>query len=246
MNSLNEISIGGLKVNKCNLFDPNIDDLFCRYAVYPTIRYKAYIYESKNLYRLEIVGFNSQMNFSVNISDKISFTKNRVDFQDGKFNFHDSDDQTLEWFLDIENKQLITSLLEKSKECVAVYKNAIMYYLYTIENIEDKLQKLQKLVRRIEAQMICDKYMNFSIENIPEEFHQLIPYIQRWSISDDIVRENVIAATDTTDKIMLVEIGWPLLENIDNYLSKFKEPLPYEAVLLGDLAQSIREIKAKN
>lgn len=85
---------------------------------------------------------------------------------------------------------------------------------------------------------------SINLEDLPKEFHKLIPLIKLWSISDDVERSEKISRASSKRLVLLVNALEPEYCKIDKYLSSFKEePLTDQAILLGDLAECSIEAK---
>lgn len=81
------------------------------------------------------------------------------------------------------------------------------------------------------------------LTKLPVEFHPLIPLIQKFSISDDVLRDEKLSKTSAEEKEELCRAVKPLLQKIDKYLDSFGDGLlSEEAAALMYLAEAVAEI----
>jgi len=79
-------------------------------------------------------------------------------------------------------------------------------------------------------------------ENLPKEFHALIPLIKRWGIADDDERNEVLSKASSSTINRLVQKVTPYFDAINHYLNSFTDvPLPEHAVALRSLAECVSE-----
>ena len=72
------------------------------------------------------------------------------------------------------------------------------------------------------------------LQELPAEFHDLIPLIDEWAIGDDLERESNTQAASTDELKRLTEAVQPRLDAINTYLDE-NDHL-HEATFLGRLA----------
>jgi len=64
--------------------------------------------------------------------------------------------------------------------------------------------------------------------------------VRKWSIGDDVERQEKLQRAQREDKARLVREVRPYLKTIDGYISS--EPLRDEAILLSNLALAVAEL----
>jgi len=81
-------------------------------------------------------------------------------------------------------------------------------------------------------------------KSIPKNLRPLLPLLKGLGISDDVERELVIEELTDEQKINLVRIVEPFIEDINKFLDSFGNiPLSEEAMLLGNLAELVSELR---
>jgi hypothetical protein len=87
---------------------------------------------------------------------------------------------------------------------------------------------------------------SLSLESLPPEFHQLIPLMKRWAVSDDVERHELLARASPQRVKDLVRTVTPYFGAINRYLDSFGDtPLPEHACMLGALAECATEARQK-
>jgi hypothetical protein len=77
------------------------------------------------------------------------------------------------------------------------------------------------------------------LTELPEQFHPLIPLIERWAISDDAQRSAAMAGASDEDKRALLAAVAPQFDAIDAYLDEHDDL--EVAAYLGTLAEAAAE-----
>jgi hypothetical protein len=112
------------------------------------------------------------------------------------------------------------------------------------QGLEADWQRLLLLLRFIDLlpreELPPDKLL-FDKSRVPEPLGVLAPLVEQWAISDDAEREMKVCRSSTKRLRALVSAVNPLLSEVDRFLDQQSEPLPDEAILLGDLAQASLE-----
>jgi hypothetical protein len=81
-------------------------------------------------------------------------------------------------------------------------------------------------------------------KNIPDNLKSLFPLLKKWSVSDDDLREQLVEETSERQKKKLINTVYPFINEINEFLDSFKdEPLSEEAILIGNLAELVSELK---
>jgi hypothetical protein len=138
-------------------------------------------------------------------------------------------------------------------EPLYVYKNALVLLavpertsaglLESLVHFADSLPRPPSTARP-EGHLTIDG-LTLGPELLPEDLRKLLPHVERWAVGDDIERhERLVHAKRGELAKLLREVG-PMLIRIDEYLDSFGSgQLPDEAVLLGELAQAVAELRA--
>jgi hypothetical protein len=242
MSTLTELKNVNGKIYKCKIFDPNYDELFHHKAIYCTHPFKTVIFVSENRFRLEITGFETNVLFSINLEDLVCAIQNKLSIRINSMNLYsvyENGDFISDWI--IANKSYILNLNLAKSEALVVYRNAIVLYCSVLNSVDDRIFPLFNLITNIRVETSGDKLNGFDFANVPSVLYPLLPFIEKWAISDDLTRTSAFSTAKRKDQNELLKIGVPLLNEVDKYLNQQNVPLPNEAVLLSRLAETISE-----
>src|SRR6202012_2490826 len=143
------------------------------------------------------------------------------------------EDLIVTWLYTKSNLQLIKDLQIDKKEAFFAYKNSIVLYQKSLSDIEKRINVVHNIIDNLPIGESENE--QFDISKIPIHLRALKLLINKWAISDDVQRRILIDNTKVEEKENLVKTVFPILAEINTYISKFKEPLPSEAILLGYL-----------
>jgi len=240
------------KIKSQNLFNANVEDTSFRSLTVKDYRqYKIIIDEYRNLYSMGI-NVNSDLSFSINRPDRIFLYKIPKYLPDLPYTIYVSD----ETFSFVKNSYLenfwnsLGILLKKLElsafECVFVYNNYVYFYLTAQRDLVPILDDMVDLINTNEKIFRRESKKNISSKGIPENLKQLIPFLKKYSISDDADRTNLIEEMDRSEKLKLINSVQPLFDEIRIYLDSFnKMALSEEAILIEELAELVSELKLK-
>lgn len=254
MDKLKELSVkldGKIKSQK--LFNINFEETSFRKLIVKNYRqYTVKIDEYKDLYSIGIK-VNSDLSFSINKPDKIflynipkSFSDlpYKVYVSDGTYTFDQNDYLKRFW-------DSLAVLLKKiglsESESVFLYRNYVFFCLTVQRNLVAILDDIIDLINANENIFERETIRNISSKRIPENLKLLIPFLKKYSVSDDTDRGQLIEEMDGKEKLKLINSVQPFFDEIRIYLDSFKEiPLSEEAMLIGELAELVSELKIKN
>ena len=84
-------------------------------------------------------------------------------------------------------------------------------------------------------------------QNIPDSLKHFIPLLKKWSLADDIEREQLLEESTESQKKKLIQSVQPHFKEINIFLDSFKDNnLSYEATLFGNLAELVSELMINN
>ena len=105
--------------------------------------------------------------------------------------------------------------------------------------LDESLRRLVSLADRLEI-VAPRKEPRRSSRRLPAKFRRLMPLIERYAVSDDVERTEMVAGMSAADRQALIDAVGPLMGDIDVYLmSRTHE----ESTRLGDLAQLVAELR---
>jgi hypothetical protein len=148
---------------------------------------------------------------------------------------------------DILGRTELSSLVEESnlREGESLYftQGEIGFYLKrpTADYVGRVVDRMVDLATKVE---VPEEGLNLNL--LPAQFHPLIPLIERWALSDDSDRDDLLDAARESILRALIDKVEPYLETIDLYLDSFREEPPSEqAAALGRLAECALEAKQR-
>lgn len=241
--------LGG-QIRSQNHLNPNIDSKSVRALVVKN--YKTFTVQVDEYANLLMLGIkiNSDLAFSINNPDTIFNFETPINLENFSYQIYVSDDfhhiSKNKYFVSFWkglNDQL-TKLKLNRNESVFFYKNWIYYALtpnrdlfVVLNDIIDLINSNIDIFKKHFKQTIFDK-------NIPDSLKHLVPLLKKWSIADDVEREELIKETGRRQKEKLIVTVYPFMGEINSFLDSFKDqPLSEEAILLGNLAELVSELK---
>jgi hypothetical protein len=253
MDKLKELSVkldGKIRLQK--LFNINFEETSLRKLMVKDYRqYKIKIDEYKDLFTIGIK-VNSNLSCSINKPDKVFLYNIPKYFSDLPYKIYVSEDT----YTFVKNDNLkafwnsLAILLKKIglSECESVflYKNYVFFSLAAKRDLVSILDDIIDLINANKKVFKKELLKKISSKRIPENLKPLIPFLKKYSISDDSDREQLIEGMKKSEKIKLINSVQPFFDEINSYLDSFKDiPLNEEAMLLGELAELVSELKIK-
>ncbi|MES2702029.1 MAG: hypothetical protein V4649_05290 [Bacteroidota bacterium] len=233
------------KVRTCSILDPNYEGVFNSYVKYGAEKeYKVLLYCSDSLFKIELKGITIDATFAVNIKDRICLINEVLKPQPANIppiylSSTLGSENVLAWLSSDRNVGYIEDLKLVQNEGLVVYRNGMVLYVNSLDNFKDTLQTLLLMANSLRVTEM-QTVVNANI--IPTVLKPLIPYFKDWAISDDFARQQKISRASEKKKREIVFVICPLLNDIDAFIANFKEPMPDEAILLGNLAVMAMEI----
>lgn len=128
-------------------------------------------------------------------------------------------------------------------EMIVVSRSAVSLYLVRpdSERLMQAIDQGISLAGQMESNPAVERK---DFQKLPSQFHPIIPLLEKWSISDDSDREDLLARFPKPTLKALVDEVSPYFDSINSYLDSFgEEPLPAEAAALGRLAECAAEAR---
>ena len=256
MDHLKELNfrLGG-KIRDQNLSNWNYGRTSFRELVLKDYKgYKVAVSDFTDMFELS-VKVESDFFFSINLPNKLwghnkpSSVKNipyKIYFPDGKYRPQANGDTDFQGFWHPFIDKIKTLELNKN-EGVFFYQNVIELFLNAERNLIPILDDLIHLINSNHSLFESRQKEKIFKKNIPQDLRFLVPFLKKWSISDDNEREQLMEETSEKQKKKLVKTVWPYLVQINDFLDSFgDEPLSHEAILFGNLAELVSELQIDN
>lgn len=129
------------------------------------------------------------------------------------------------------------------RESAYFYNNKIRLILLpkrdaisVLDNLIDLISKNWEVFNIKSDQAILKK-------NIPKNLTILFPFLKKYAVADDSERAQLVGTINEKKRRELIDVVNPLFKEIDEYLNSFEDrPLTNEAILVGNLAELVREL----
>jgi hypothetical protein len=230
---------------KVNIYDPRLRDDTGR----------VFIIHTKQGDKLQVYVFSKQLMvempakigllFTVNRKDTVYSTTDKLQDQTAlpyKIYAHRRNDPSVAACLLLIRKYLLQLELGK-KEGLFFYNGSINLLINSQRLLIPELRLLAK-IRTLIVKHFPEEEQNIDQSKIPADLRDLAPLLKTWAIPDDAEREKKIRKLPSAKRQQLVDRVQPQISKIDRWLSSFRSrPMPYEAQLMGNLAELVTELK---
>lgn len=132
-------------------------------------------------------------------------------------------------------------------EFVFCYHNKLIFVLDSKRDVRDALDQIIDFVNENKA-IFKQKVAAPKIDanNIPINIKEVLPFLKKYSISDDSERAELVEQMSDDEKATLREKIFPIMSEIESYLDSFKDkPFTLEASLILELAELVAELRFK-
>jgi hypothetical protein len=146
-------------------------------------------------------------------------------------------------FLQNPSHQVLVKALQLSQmESLHIGNGWASIYLQRF--IGDDVLKTLDILYHLLALIPPAEEASINYQDLPEDFHKLVPWIKRWGICDDNERSEKISKASSNVLAKLVDAVEPEFSAINTFLDSFQnKPLTDQAILLGALAEGASEAK---
>lgn len=139
-----------------------------------------------------------------------------------------------------DNVGLFKDLNLSKNESLIIYKNGICLFADKNRDFVSLIDKLRVLSKQLPK---VDK-IAINLKGLPKSLEILLPLIEKWSISDDELRDELNDSLNSNDRMEIIAKVEPLINEINDYLNSFKQnPLTEIAQKIGNLTELYEEIK---
>jgi hypothetical protein len=195
------------------------------------------------------ISANSSLAFAINQPDRMFGYRVPLQLADSPYPVYVAE-QSAEFVQDERAKNFLANVLSFLKtvefsnaESAYFYNNGIRLQVNPDRDIKAIIDRMIDLISQHED-VFREKYTRSILEkNVPDNLRDLIPYLQKYAISDDCERSQLIDTLSDKEKNELISAVTPLFEQISGYLDSFADrPLTEEAALIGNLAEFVQEL----
>jgi len=252
MDCLNELSVKLKgKIKKQHDINANIG-LSTRQLLIKNYRqFHVEINEYANRYSISLKVY-SVLHFSVNKPDIILGCSQPNQLKDFPYTVYTQEhrhvstqNETFQKFWDLFSI-LLNSFQLTVSECVFFYSNKVIFALDLKRDVMKSLDKIIDLL--IENNAIFKKEARPKIDSnkIPDNLKVVLPFLKKYSVSDDSERDELVEKMSNDQKIALKETIFPLMSEIEIYLDSFEnKTFTLEASLISNLAELVAELRFK-
>jgi len=215
-------------------------------------RFRLVIDDHGSLYAVKLE-INIDQAFSINKTDKIFLFDKPVLLPGLTYKVYISD-RNSSLFSNQDQKRklyLIDGFLQKlgitQNESVFCYTNSIIFGIHQERDLALVVDEIISFINENKDFLFQNQQQNrISLKMFPNQLRHLLPYCKRFSVEDDLERNELIKTLTERQRSNLVNKISPSLMEIDTYLASFQHrTLPYEAMLLGNLAELVSELQKR-
>ncbi|HEX4375080.1 MAG TPA: hypothetical protein VHZ50_17370 [Puia sp.] len=214
-------------------------------------------------FHVKIEDYPNRCSINVKVNSDLLFSVNKPDYlfgcsQPNKLNnfpyvvyrqehkYISSQNEALQKFWDLLS-MLLNGFKLNVSECVFFYFNKVIFVLdkkrdvgSALDQIIDFLNENNKVFKR-KAPAI-----KINAKKIPDNIKAVIPFLKKYSISDDSERGELVEQMSNDEKTTLKETIFPIMSEIEAYLDSFKnKAFTVEASLILELAELVAELRFK-
>ena len=228
------IAIGG-RVAQCNHFNPNQGEVERREAKGKLKNYRVRVGEAPPRLSLEIRGFETTLAFAVGAPDKICVMNRplKLPALPASLRVYCARDlapnEADKWLSNPKNLSVLQSLSCSRREPLQVYRNGVTLLANPSRATPVRLGLLLKFVDRLPRPIINEKLGQLIVDGLtldpvllPSDLQELVPYVQRWAVGDDVERQERLAQAKRGELAKFLKVATPLLGRIDEYLANFR------------------------
>jgi hypothetical protein len=240
----NKVKIFRPSSQEVNLFDPNLKDKSIRLFKFKDDKGNKFkIWVFTDTVKLETPLATSLL-FSINYPDKVCLAnKNIKDISGiGKiFTDNSEDDQIISCIELLEDD--LKTLDFDYKEGLTIYRNSLQLTLKQDRQLLPEIELCEKMKLLIEFNF-PDKTNAADYSDLPADLRQLLLKYETFAVTDDLERDDLIAALSTRQRNDLIKSIEPKLEIINLFLDTFGDkPLTEGAIGLQCLVELTIELK---
>jgi hypothetical protein len=223
------------KERDCNHFDPISDAHFSK-RIPVVADTKTSILVGRDIYMIELRGINSDLVFSVGIGHTEGNELIQMPAPDSYLSVpRQRKEEVLQW--QAGHGAEMDTMIREHLYPLVVMRNCLMCYSTEHPDIDRVLPLLYNFI----ACLPPDRQDENS-NQLPEPFRSLEKWVPQWAISDDMEREDRIAAAGRDELNALLADVMPQLAAIDGYLSGITGDKSEEDMTLSALAETVAEI----
>jgi len=192
------------------------------------------------------IPLSTSLLFSVNFPDKVCLANKNFAAILGigtLFTDNSENDQIVRC-IDILSNDLKSLSLDKSREGLIVYRNALQVILKNDRTIIEELSICMEIKSKIEIEF-PDIIRNIDYSDLPKELKLLILKFKSWILFDDFERDIKIKESTKKERTDLINAIYPKLDSIIIFLNSFEnQSLSEGAINLQALVEIVMELKS--
>lgn len=138
---------------------------------------------------------------------------------------------------------IIKDLKLSNDETISIREDGIGLALRVDRDLSLVLDEIINLIDKNKDVFKMQNTVKIFKKNIPENLQVLLPLMKKWAIPDDGEREQAIEGLSNNQKVKLINMVEPFMNEINKFLDSFEDgALTHEATLLGNLAELVSEL----
>jgi len=244
------------RVGRCDHLNPNQGEVERREAKGKLKNYRVRVGEAASRFSLELTGFETTLASAIGAPDKICGMDRQLRLPAlAPLQAFVSEDlggeEARTWLNDPRNLSALKTLGCSRREPLHLYTNGLSLLARParatpalLALLVDFTNLLPRPSTEVRPGQLVIEGLILDVKLLPEDLRKLVPHIKRWAVGDDVERQERLAKAKRGARAKILKEVAPLLGRIDEYLDLFGSgPLPDEAVLLGQLAEAVAELK---
>ena len=129
-------------------------------------------------------------------------------------------------------------------EGVFFYTNKVIFALDSKRDLVKALDKIIDFLIKNNTIFKKEEKQKIESKNIPDNLKILLPFLKKYSVSDDSERDELKEKMSNNQKTALKHTVEPLMSEIEAYLDSFADKaFTHEASLISDLAELVAELR---
>lgn len=227
------------KERSCNHFDIFTQTFFKKRI--PIVSEKNMsIIAADNLFAVEISKVDSEMVFSIGMQLESNNVKLNVsDLQ--VYTAKEREFATNRWLQN--NTEILLEIWKMSLFPILIFRNVIIYYCKELRRTDEVVLLLNRILKSVQDNSKERPHREYV--ELPEKFHALAKWIEKWAISDDYEREIFLETRNREELVRFVQSVWRFLPEIDFYLDSESSNDSDIANLLSALAETACEAEIR-
>ena len=236
------------RTSACNHHSANIGEVARRRVTFRRGEARVSLYAAETVIGVMASVVDGRLVFAVNRPDRIMLADVPVRGLTGTlpwpvFATRTATADVREWLV-VKGAQHIQRLAPGAEEALFVAGNGVQFRACLDRDLVALTDVLVEFAASLPKVVLREPELDAN--RLPAALRPLAPLFDRWAVADDEERSRRVRRASVAQRHALVQTIAPYVEQIDAYLASFDpNPLPEEAIRMGELAEVAAEIRAR-